>query len=212
MVERNALVIKKMYHLFNMKTTIPTLAFLVAALCSCTNNSSESNSLNDSTSQHIDNIDTTDIHADNVEAGSYMVGVKLLQEESIGGLKIGLVATKVKELLGTPEETSPAEVWEADGETHQFWNYPKQGVSLEMIGKEEPLINGITISPPYALKTTKSVGIGSSNEEVLNKYKAFLDKNNTDDNMIVAGDLGAGIIFSFDKGIVTSIFFGSAGE
>lgn len=195
-----------------MKTTILTFAFLVAVLCSCNNTTSDSSNLNDSTSEHTSDIDTTDIHADHVEASSYMMGVKLLQEENIGGLKIGLAAIKVKELLGTPEETSPAEVWESDGETHQFWNYPKQGVSIEMIGKEEPLINGITISPPYALKTTKSVGIGSNKEEILNKYKAFLDKNNTDDNMIVAGDLGAGIIFSFEKGVVTSIFFGSAGE
>lgn len=195
-----------------MKTTIPTLTFLLAVLCSCNNKPSASSNSNDSTSQQTSDIDTTDIHADNVEASSYMMGVKLLQEENIGGLKIGLAATKVKELLGTPEETSPAEVWEADGETHQFWNYPQKGVSIEMIGKEEPLINGITISSPYALKTSKSVGLGSSKDEILNKYKAFLDKNNTDDNMIVAGDLGAGIIFSFEKGAVTSIFFGSAGE
>ncbi|MCE9540176.1 MAG: hypothetical protein K8R85_13315, partial [Bacteroidetes bacterium] len=140
------------------------------------------------------------------------IGFELLKSESIGELKIGLNTLKTKELIGEPVERSKAEKWEADGEIHQNWLYTKDGITLEMIGEGEQLINSISIIAPCKFKTKKQIGIGSSKEDVLKAYNIAIDGSSGESDNIIVGTVYGGLMFNFENEKVTSVFIGSSAE
>lgn len=140
------------------------------------------------------------------------IGFELLKSEGIGGLKIGLNTLKTKEFIGDPAERSKAEKWEADGEVHQDWLYTKEGITLEMIGEGEQLINSISIIAPCKFKTKKQIGIGSSKEEVLKAYNIAMDRSSGESDNITVGTVYGGLMFNFENEKVNSIFFGASAE
>jgi len=183
----------------------------------CTNNSPEKKPAADTLITATDNIISNSLpKADTVSVLENYdeIGFELLKTESIGELKIGLSGIKIKELIGEPEEKSKAEEWGADGEIHQNWIYKKEGVSLEMIGKDvsNQLINSITITAPFKFKTSRQIGIGSLIEEVKTAYDKEIDKSGSDSDNIVAGSVYGGIIFNFEEGKVKGVFIGSGAE
>lgn len=140
------------------------------------------------------------------------IGFEILKSESIGDLKIGLTGLKTIELIGEPVERSKAEMWEADGETHQNWLYTKEGITLEMIGEADQIINSISIITPCKFKTKKQMGIGSSKEEVLKAYNIAIDRSGGESDNITVGTVYGGLMFNFENGKVNSIFIGSSAE
>lgn len=149
---------------------------------------------------------------DSVVKNDDEIGFELLKSESIGDLKIGLSALKTKELIGEPLERSKAEKWEADGEVHQNCLYTKEGITLEMIGEGEQIINSISIIAPCKFKTKKHIGIGSAKEEVLKAYNITIDKLSSESDNITVGTVYGGLMFNFENGKVNSIFIGSSAE
>jgi len=138
----------------------------------------------------------------------------LMNNESLGNLKLGLPQTEVLSQLGKPDEKSKATVWEADGLTHQEWSYKAKGIILDMSGQSENnfTIGSITITPPSSLKTKTNVGIGSTLDEVTNAYKAYIDPSLSDTAYVVAGSVYGGLVFTFTRKKVSSVFIGAAAE
>lgn len=190
------------------------MSFIVASLfCySCNNSSTDSaatKAITDSLAKAV---------ADSVSAPAQVakslddIGFELLKTERFGNINIGLTATQTTEALGVPEKKGKQEEWEADGESHQSWDYKNKGIVLDMMGKEEQVISSITISAPCTLKTSKNIGIGSTEAEVKAAYDFAIDKANTEAGQIVAGTVYGGVIFGIENGTVTSIFAGAAAE
>ncbi len=198
-----------------MKKPISFLISIVILCCSCNSPSADKTTDTDSLiaitpamSGEIAPEDSVDLLVKNDDE----IGFELLKSESIGELKIGLSALKTKELIGEPLERSKAEKWEADGEMHQNWLYTKEGITLEMIGEVDQLINSISIIAPCKFKTKKQIGIGSSKEEVLKAYNITIDRSGGESDNITVGTVYGGLMFNFENEKVNSIFIGSSAE
>ncbi len=151
----------------------------------------------------------------NLEAKDFeKLGAKLMEEEMVGKLKIGLKASDLTSILGKPCEKTKNELWGADGEYHQTYKYSKLGVELDMIGKKESdkVVNMITVMSPCDYKTSKGVSIGSNYQDVEKAYKDYLNTASSNKESIVAGSIYGGVIFSFKNEKVSSIFVGASAE
>lgn len=141
---------------------------------------------------------------------------KLMYEESIGFLRIGLSNVEVTNELGEPTEKSEAVEWGADGAVHQSWYYKTTGVELDMIGNSGALeVSSIKITAPCKYKTKRGIGIGSSRKDIIEAYKDEISMENYtgfEEPIIVAGSFYGGVIFSFENDTVSRIFIGAAGE
>ena len=194
-----------------MKTPILSLFAFCALAYGCNTHTSGTTTATDSLHNAHDTLATIE-NADQSTEQNQEIGEKLLKNESFGPIALGLSAAKTKEALGTPDETSKAEEWEADGETHQQWTYQQQGVILDMIGNEEQVINTISITSPCTLKTKRNIGIGSTVEDVKTAYDDVIDKSFIESEMIIAGTFYGGLIFKIENDKVTSISAGAVAE
>lgn len=141
-------------------------------------------------------------------------GEALITNEAIGSLKYGLTGKEVLALLGEPSEKSKLEVMGYDGNKHQTWYYKTQGIDLEMVGDTEQRIETLEIRGPCTLKTSRSIGLGSSKEEVLTSYKNEIDLSDpdADSDVLIAGTIYGGLFFKIEDNRVTSIFVGAGAE
>lgn len=133
----------------------------------------------------------------------------------IGELVLGMSSAAVIKKLGQPESTSTVEVWGADGLSHQDWEFPSKGISLNMIRSDKEAlfeIFSIRIASPCNFKTNKNIGIGNSNQEVTSAYTDEIDKTASDENIITVGSLYGGIILEFKENKAVKIFLGAAAE
>ena len=141
---------------------------------------------------------------------------KFLRSEQLGSLKLGLGEKDVLKLLGKPKKKGSLLLQEADGTWVQEWEYPAEGLSLLMsAGKKAgaKAISSIKASAPCTLATKAGIKIGSPAAAVAKAYAGHLDKENPPTaQQLVVGSIYGGIIFDFEKGRVTSIFFGAAAE
>lgn len=157
----------------------------------------------------------TQVEDKNLEAKDFeKLGAKLMEEETVGKLKIGLKASDLTGILGKPSEKTKNELWGADGEYHQTYKYSKLGVELDMIGKKESdkVVNMITVMSPCDYKTSKGISIGSNYQDVEKAYKEYLNTASSNKESIVAGSIYGGMIFSFKNEKVSSIFIGASAE
>lgn len=142
--------------------------------------------------------------------------LNLMREESLGGLKIDSAATQIIQILGSPEQKNESIIWASDGLYHQYWYYPQQGITLEMVSgivEKRQRIASIKLTSPSQLRTQRGIGIGSSFTEVYHAYQKEQDRDNSITfELFVAGSLYGGLIFSFKNSCVTEIFLGSAAE
>ena len=140
-----------------------------------------------------------------------------LKAEHLGGLKLGTAEKDVLKLLGTPETKGDLIKQEADGTFVQTWEYPAKGLSMVMSagGKKTgaKTVAALTASAPCALATKAGIKIGSDAAAVRKAYAGHADKENPPNaGEFVVGSIYGGIIFNFEKGKVSRIFFGAAAE
>ena len=140
-----------------------------------------------------------------------------LQAEHLGGLRLGTAEKDVLKLLGQPEKKGGLVMQEADGTFVQQWEYPAKGLSLQMSagGKKTGAksIAAITASAPCALATKAGIKIGSAAADVRKAYAGHADKETPPTaGQFTVGSIYGGIIFNFDKGKVSRIFFGAGAE
>lgn len=141
----------------------------------------------------------------------------ILSTERLGELRLGMKAVEAVALLGEPTKKGRNEPWEADGLRHQDWSWPGLGVTLDMQAssrKGEQSVGSITAVAPCAFKTLKGIGIGSPRAEAMKQYGKLKDPMYSDDleHHLIAGSVYGGVMFDFEKGRVTKIFFGAAAE
>ncbi|MGB8169935.1 MAG: hypothetical protein WCF18_20700 [Chthoniobacteraceae bacterium] len=140
----------------------------------------------------------------------------MLQREHLGALKLGLSEKEVLKQLGKPEKQGALTSQEADGTYVQQWKYPSKGLSILMTTGEKKTgaksIASFIATAGCTLATERGIKIGSSESAVRKAYGAFADSEHKAANEFVAGSIYGGIIFDFEKGKVSRIFFGAAAE
>jgi len=71
----------------------------------------------------------------------------------------------------------------------------------------------VTLSTPSRKKTSRGIGIGSLQKEVLEAYGAeFNREESLLPDTIIAGSVFGGLVFTMKDGRVESIFIGAAAE
>ena len=141
----------------------------------------------------------------------------LLTAERFGGLRLGLSEPETRKLLGKPAKLGKLVNQEADGTYVQEWHYPAQGLDLVMTtgGKRNGAksIASITAFAPNQRATKQGITIGSPESAVRKAYAAHVDRDTpAEPGVFVVGSIYGGIIFNFEKGKVSRIFFGAAAE
>ncbi|HEY9072494.1 MAG TPA: hypothetical protein VIN67_00055 [Desulfobaccales bacterium] len=137
-------------------------------------------------------------------------------KEQIGQLHLGLSGKEVKQIIPGQPTRGPEELWGADGEYHQEWQYPAAGITLGMVAEKKggpKSLERITLTSPSTLSTSKGIRIGSTEAEVNEAYGRF---RNVEDEQayggLVAGSIFGGVMFNFEQGKVSRIFIGAAAE
>ncbi|WP_413161030.1 hypothetical protein ACL6C3_21215 [Capilliphycus salinus ALCB114379] len=140
----------------------------------------------------------------------------LLHSEGFGDLKIGLSETEVVQILGEAESKGEQQFWGADGLYHQKWNYPQQGITLDMASETEEgsaMISSIRVKAPSQLTTKRGVAIGDSSAKVKQAYAAEEDEAAPiSSDFFVAGSVYGGLIFEFENNQVKEMFLGAVAE
>lgn len=140
----------------------------------------------------------------------------LLTSDHIGGIKIGQSLTEVEKLIGVASSRDPIQNWGADGRWYATYYFPRMGLSLNMGSDDsacfKPVVSSITASSSCPFHTARGITIGSSVAQVRDAYFAFIDNEQSNDTVVLAGSLYGGMIFEFEKGKVKKIFLGAAAE
>ncbi len=140
----------------------------------------------------------------------------LFNSEGFGELKIGLTAAEVTQTLGEVESKGEQQFWGADGLYHQNWNYPQQGITLNMAAETEEgsaIVSSIRVQAPSQLKTRRGVGIGDSSAKVKQAYAPEEDAAAPiSSDYFVAGSVYGGLIFEFQNNQVKEMFLGAVAE
>jgi hypothetical protein len=138
-------------------------------------------------------------------------------KERIGELRLGLPEKDLQGIVPcAPSKLK--EIYEgATGDYVQTWKYPECGIVLKMSSAKRggaKQIASITITRPSTLQTSKSVGIGSTEKDVLEAYGRYKDRDGATSKgkRFVAGSIFDGLIFDLKDGKVTGIFLGAAAE
>lgn len=141
---------------------------------------------------------------------------ELLNKEKIGDFSLGMTEKDLKGKIPCPLKRDKETLWGADGMYHQSWDYPACGISFGMSSDKKggkKSIERITITPPSTLKTKRGIGIGSSEQDVIQAYQKEKDTEaSKPKEVFVAGSVYGGLIFDFKNDKVVSIFMGAAAE
>ena len=152
------------------------------------------------------------------------------QFESFGSIKLGLSKKQIIEIFGEPEETTPIKTFPRREGYYQGLNYKKEGISIEIVGEKVPeIVSSFRLESPCYLKSSRSIGIGSTKEDVDGRYKDGISAYNDtlSNHDIVSNRVGAQpsinkifvgspyngcIAFSLENGKVKSISVGYMAE
>ena len=152
-----------------------------------------------------------------VSAADEAAAREVVRKESLGGLHLDQPVSEVIKLLGKPEKETKLIFQEADGNYVQTWKYPSKGIELGISAGAKPTgrktVASITANAPCQLATQRGIKIGSPATLARKTYAAWADRDTppAPDAFIVASIYG-GIIFNFERGQVSRIFFGAAAE
>lgn len=140
----------------------------------------------------------------------------VVHKESLGGLRLEQPASEVIKLLGKPEKETKLVFQAADGNYVQTWKYPSKGIELSISAGAKPsgkkTVATIMAQSPCALATTRGIKIGSPAAAAKKVYEAWIDRESSTPDSLVVASIYDGIIFHFDHGQVSRIFFGAAAE
>ncbi|MHB8139171.1 MAG: hypothetical protein ACYDGO_12410 [Smithellaceae bacterium] len=140
----------------------------------------------------------------------------LLREERIGALRIDLPEREVKKTIHSTLKRGSDELWGADGAYHQKWEYAGCGITLGMVSEKKGAsksVDSITLVSPGNLSTKRGIRIGSTEQEVMEAYGPYWNKEDSKSfNIFVAGSIYGGLMFDFKNGKVSRIFLGAAAE
>lgn len=129
-----------------------------------------------------------------------------------------LVEETLQEMFGgtEPEDFinkfgTPVKEEEDEAGGYVRW-YFDQGIEIDVVDVNDSylmLYNYVYLSPECDLKTSREIGIGSTRDEVINKYVNEINPDLTDEEYIFAGAELQGISFVIKNDKVESIFIGT---
>ena len=138
-----------------------------------------------------------------------------MYDETIGQLMISLEETKVIEMLGEPGQTTEPKIWAADGFLHKTSSYDALGVELDYVEiNEKFVINTVTAKAPFDGKTSRGIGIGSSEADVMAVYEKDINADEMKDkkDVVIVGSMYGGLLLTMESGVVTAMFLGASAE
>ena len=133
-----------------------------------------------------------------------------MNQETIGGIKIGSSQADVIKVLGQPTHKTKAQREEATGDTVTTWKWPGVDIELAKTGKKLRVAS-IHVTAPSTLATSRGVHIGSSRAEIQAGYRRSKDKTDDANSYLVGSEYG-GELFSFKNDKVVEIFLGAMAE
>ncbi len=135
----------------------------------------------------------------NYDQENFEKGLKIIENESIGNLKINQKIDEAIDLIGNPVRKDIATYDKSNKCYYQTWFFNK-GIRLRVMKKQNDItIKSIIISSPCEFKTKKEIKIGSTFTEVEEKY---IDKINWDISSfssITIGTEAIGLTFFFNE-------------
>jgi|GEM_PF-3505493 len=159
--------------------------------------------------------EAAELAACTAEEGEEMCRVRRLGSTNVGFLAEGMPIAEIIAKLGAPDEVGELWLEEATGDQVQDHIWKTKGVMVQAyLDPEKNLkVSRFTVEAPFAGKTSRGFGIGSSAAEVFAAYAAEIDPSFTEPgSKLVAGSVYGGIFFDFEDGKVISIFVGAGAE
>jgi len=157
------------------------------------------------------------VGARTASAADHSATEAFLSKESLGNLRLEQPAKDVLKMLGKPDKEGKLILQAADGNYVQTWRYPSKGIELVMSAggtkSGAKTVAAITATTPCGLATQQGIKIGSSESAARRAYAAYADHDSrATPGAFVVGSVYGGIIFHFEHGKVSRIFFGAAAE
>jgi hypothetical protein len=154
----------------------------------------------------------TSVASDNLSSCWNSPRGKLLKDDAIGGVKMGVTPAEVVSILGKPSIKRKAQKEENIWTMVWGWNAHSSEIGFSGPTPKKMKVVGISISKPSKLKTKKGIGIGSSFGNLSAAYPdGRIDCGQLPDckikNYIIDGDCG----MTFDSGEdgVGAIYWGA---
>jgi hypothetical protein len=138
----------------------------------------------------------------------------LLEHEAFGKLKPGMSSKDVVALLGQPSSKGKVDEEGATGDFVAEWEWKKAGVKIYVAGssKKGPWVaRNVNLVAPATLKTQKGIGIGSTLADVDKAYAAGHMPAEPGEESYTVGTHYDGMVFEFENGKVSSIYWGMLG-
>ncbi|MGE0877805.1 MAG: hypothetical protein AB7L13_00400 [Acidimicrobiia bacterium] len=141
-------------------------------------------------------------------------------DEAFGALARGIAASAAEALFGAPSTTTTAQFEGGTADWVSHWRWPAIGLDLRIVSEElggPQRVDGITVSAPFPLRTTRGIGIGSSRQDVKAAYAEALSRPlwdmpaETTDGILVGTPYG-GTYFALEHDLVVRIFVGASAE
>ncbi|MBX7081687.1 MAG: hypothetical protein K1X88_20965 [Nannocystaceae bacterium] len=111
--------------------------------------------------------------------------------------------------LGKPGSTT-REVWGVDGDTYTTSRWPDKGIVL--ITNSAGDAHSIVCKAPCTWTTAKGVAVGTAATVVEQVYGAQINREESNAELLMVGDMYGGTYFTIDAGKVTEIFHGTNAE
>jgi len=138
-----------------------------------------------------------------------------LGDAAMGWLRMGLSAAELEARLGPPDEVGSTHEEGATGLWVHERVWSAAGVVVQLAATTEdgpPGVNTFTVSAPFAGRSARGIGVGSTEAEVLAAYADVLDPHSVPGEQVIAGSLFGGMIFYLEDGVISAVFVGAAAE
>lgn len=148
--------------------------------------------------------------------------------EAIGALRLGMSTTEILTVLGAPTSKSRPSYEYATGLVIQSWNYPSEGLSLDIsLDRASPVrtrfprgrapvakgtLESIAVQTPSTRTTSKGIQIGTEAGAAVRAYGKHLSREFGSPDRLVVGSVFGGLLLDIKDGRVSHMFLGAAAE
>lgn len=142
--------------------------------------------------------------------------VEQVRDEALGGIRPGMSETDLIAAIGNPGSRKGPFDEAATGLMIEYWDWNAEGITVDMAseGIDKPrTVARVVLRAPCALTTERGVAVGAGEQDVIEAYATLADPDfSVEGEKLVVGSIYEGMIFTFVRGRVTTIFLGSGAE
>lgn len=186
--------------------SIITIFTIITLLSSCKNASLKSN--NTKTGTESSSVSEVTIPF-NYNSDFDELATKLINSDSIEGIKINTPYKSIISKYGEPTNKSSEIVINNSSITKQTWYYDNDNLEFDMVkSRGEYVVNAIRVYGKSDAATERDIKLGSNVNDVIKAYGEEINPDLSENSIIVAGEKNKGMIFILKDDKVVSIFFG----